>query len=222
MTKTLLTIGAGPGIGFATARRFAEQGFHVVLAARNVARLQTFAEKLKSEGLSAAAQQIDASDPHAVARLVQRVGQDLQVLHYNAGILHYDAQGTLQARDIEAESVGSLISDTQINVVSALAAIQAALPALSHQPGATVLLTGGGLGVYPSGDFLTLSVGKAAVRAAALALFGPLKQRGVHIATVTVSRLVSPDSPQSAQIAEAFWNLHAQRPGEWTVETVYS
>lgn len=221
MSKTLLTIGAGPGIGLATARRFAQAGYHVVLAARNAQRLTSFASSLQAEGYSVSTQQVDATDPHAVAALVRGIGADLEVLHYNAGILHYDAQGTLQARPIEAESVDSLISDTQINVVSAMAAIQAALPMLAGKPNASVLLTGGGLGVHPSGDFLTLSVGKAAVRASALALFEPLKKRGVHVGTVTVSRLVSPDSPQVTEIADAFWNLHAQPAGQWSVETVY-
>ena len=162
MSKTFLTIGAGPGIGLATARRFAQAGYHVALAARNVERLHSFAEALKAEG-SAATELVDASNPHEVAALVHPIGADLEVLHYNAGILHYDREGALQARPIESESVDSLISDTQINVISAMAAIQAALPALSGEPKASVLLTGGGLGVHPSGDFLTLSVGKAAV-----------------------------------------------------------
>ncbi|MET0280215.1 MAG: SDR family NAD(P)-dependent oxidoreductase [Steroidobacteraceae bacterium] len=220
--KTCLVIGAGPGIGMATAERFAAAGYHVVLAARNIARLQQAVASLQSRGYSAAPAQLDAANPHAVASLVRSLGSGLRVLHYNAGILHYDADGSLQARPIESESVDSMIADAHINTVSAMAAIQAALPALAGQPGASILLTGGGLGVHPSADFLTLSVGKAALRAVALALFEPLQRRGVHIATVTVSRLVSPDSPQTADIAAAFWLLHAQAQGEWTVETVYA
>lgn len=222
MSKTLLTIGVGPGIGLATARRFAQAGYHVVLAARNADRLASFASSLQAEGYSVATHQVDATDPRVVAALVRGIGTDLEVLHYNAGNLHYDANGALQTRPIEAESVDTLISDTQINVISAMSAIQAALPALSGKSGASVLLTGGGLGVHPSGDFLTLSVGKAALRAIALALFEPLKKRSVHVGTVTVSRLVRPDSPQAVEIAEAFWNLHAQPEGQWSVETVYN
>jgi short-subunit dehydrogenase len=220
--KTYLLIGAGPGIGMATAARFAAAGYHIVLAARNIGRLQQAAASLQARGYSGAATQLDAADPHAVAGLVHSMGSELRVLHYNAGILHYDAAGSLQARPLESESVASLISDSHINAVSAMVAIQAALPALKGQHGASILLTGGGLGIHPAADFLSLSVGKAAIRAMALALFEPLQQRGVHIATVTVSRLVSPGSPQAAGIAEAFWQLHAQQPGEWTFETVYA
>ncbi|RYG97758.1 MAG: SDR family NAD(P)-dependent oxidoreductase [Alphaproteobacteria bacterium] len=221
MSKTFLSIGAGPGIGLATARLFAQQGFHVVLASRNLARLQSVAKSFEAEGLSIATQQVDASDPHAVARLVEAIGPGLQVMHYNAGILHYDVEGNLQPRSLQAESIETIISDSHVNVVSAMTAIKAALPALSDQPSATVLLTGGGLGIQPSGEFLNMSVGKAALRALALALFEPLKQQGVHVGTVTVSRLVSPDSPQAAEIAQLFWDLHAQPTEAWMAETVY-
>jgi NAD(P)-dependent dehydrogenase (short-subunit alcohol dehydrogenase family) len=40
MSKTFLSISSGPGIGLATARRFGREGYRVVLAARNIARLQ--------------------------------------------------------------------------------------------------------------------------------------------------------------------------------------
>lgn len=222
MSRKMLILGAGPGIGLATARRFGQEGYHVVLASRNTARLQGLAAQLEAEGLSASVEQVDVSDVQSIAGLVQRIGDDLSVLHYNAGVLHYDAEGQLQARPLQAETPASLVSDTQVNLIGAMAAIQAALPALSNTTGASVLLTGGGFGVQPSADFLTLSVGKAGLRAVALALFEPLKQQRVHVSTVTVSRLVEAESPEAGAVAEAFWALHAQPEGQWTVETVYS
>ncbi|HEY5758619.1 MAG TPA: SDR family NAD(P)-dependent oxidoreductase [Steroidobacter sp.] len=218
---TFLSIASGPGIGLATARRFGRGGYRVVLAARNVARLQADAAKLRAEGVEATAVQVDASDARSVAAVVASIGPDLGVLHYNAGILHYDSAGKLQTRSLADESVDSLVSDTKVNVSSALAAIHAAVPTMTTQGRGTVLVTGGGLGVQPTADFLTLSVGKAGARAIVLALFPALKERGVHVATVTVAKLVSPDSRESEEVAEAFWQLHAQRPTEWRAEIVY-
>lgn len=42
--RTLLTIGAGPGNGLATAERFAREGWRVVLAARKEDKLQQYVE----------------------------------------------------------------------------------------------------------------------------------------------------------------------------------
>jgi NADP-dependent 3-hydroxy acid dehydrogenase YdfG len=47
MAGLFLGIGAGPGIGLSTARRFAAEGFPVVLAARKVERLEALANDLR-------------------------------------------------------------------------------------------------------------------------------------------------------------------------------
>lgn len=221
MSKTFLSIGSGPGIGLATARRFGREGFRVVLAARNLVRLQGAAAMLRADGIEATTVQVDALDARAVSNAVASIGPDLAVLHYNAGVLHYDPSGRLQPRALDDETIDSLVSDTRINVSSALAAAHAAAKIMTAQRRGSILFTGGGLGVSPSFEFLTLSVGKAAVRAAALALFPSLKDRGVHVATVTVAQLVSPGSPAARDIAEAFWQLHAQPAAEWRAETLF-
>jgi short-subunit dehydrogenase len=220
MLKTFLTIGAGPGIGFATAHRFAKEGYHVVFASRNLERLRELAERLEGDGLTASIVQLDASDPRAVARVVSGLGHDLEILHYNAAVLHSDDDGVI-ARPLERETIPSLSSDIQTNITSALAAIHASLPIMKARSSGTILLTGGGFGVDPVADFITLSVGKAGLRAAALALFEPLKQQGVHIGTVTIGRGISPNSRQANEVANEFWALHAQRPNQWTVERIY-
>lgn len=221
MSKTFLSIASGPGIGLATARRFGREGYRVVLAARNVERLHSGAVKLREEGIEATTVRVDAGDARSVARIVKSIGPDLEVLHYNAGVLHYDASGALKTRALADETIESLVSDTNVNVSSALAAVHAAVPTMTTQGRGTVLLTGGGLGVQPSADFLTLSVGKAGARAIVLALFPALKARGIHVATVTVAKLVGPNSREADEVAESFWALHSQRPSEWRAEVVY-
>ena len=50
------------------------------------------------------------------------------------------------------------------------------MSARAHRCG-SILLTGGALGVAPSGNFLTLSIGKAGVRAAVWDLHAQPKER---------------------------------------------
>lgn len=221
MSQTFLSIASGPGIGLATARRFGRQGFRVVLAARNVERLHTAAARLRSEDIEATTVRVDASNAHSVANAVRSIGPELAVLHYNAGVLHYDAAGRLKRRTLQDETVDSLVNDTRINVSGAMAAAQAAAQIMVAQRRGSILLTGGGLGVSPSAEFLTLSVGKAAVRALTLALFPALKKHGVHVATVTVARLIAPHSAEADEVAETFWRLHSQQQSEWDAELTY-
>ncbi|WP_342052886.1 MULTISPECIES: SDR family NAD(P)-dependent oxidoreductase [unclassified Cupriavidus] len=219
MSQTFLQIGSGPGIGLATAERFAREGYRVVVASRNTARLRGHAE---AAGIGDIAfDTVDAADPHAVAALVERHRDHLSVLHYNAGVLHYGTDGALQTRTLADETTGSLISDMHVNLTSALVAMRAAADAIARNDGGSILITGGGLGMHPSPQFLTLSTGKAGLRAAALSLFEPMQARGIHIAAVTVSTLVGPDSVHARAVADAFWQLHAEAPDAWTPEIVY-
>ena len=220
--KTYLVIGAGPGIGLATAERFAAAGYRVVLAARTPSRLETLVRPLREAGHPIELEQVDASRPADVASLVRKLGSDLVVLHYNAGVLHYDTNGQLQPVRLEDETVDTLTSETTVNVTSALVAVQAASEVMATRGHGTILVTGGGFGIEPTSDFLNISVGKAALRAATKALFGPMKEKGIHIGTVTVSTVVEPGTRQSKEIADAFFSLHTQDRADWSWETIYS
>jgi NAD(P)-dependent dehydrogenase (short-subunit alcohol dehydrogenase family) len=69
-----------------------------------------------------------------------------------------------------------------------------ALPDLEAQKG-SVLFTGGGLALHPNADAGVLSVGKAAIRAAALVLAADLAPRGVSVHTITIAGLIRPALP---------------------------
>jgi short-subunit dehydrogenase len=53
--KTIAIIGAGEGLGFSLAQKFGANGFQVALVARNKTKLDAIVEKLKREGIEAAA-----------------------------------------------------------------------------------------------------------------------------------------------------------------------
>lgn len=212
MNKTLLILGAGPGIGQATARRFAREGYRVVLGARHPERLARLQAALRADGADRVdTVPVDVTDAAAVQAVVQDLGATLDVLHYNAGILRYDAAGVLQTNPLDSLPPQVVSGDIATNLTGALYALQAVLPGMQARGSGTVLLTGGGLALEPSADLLTLSIGKAGLRTTAQALFEPLKAQGVHVAVLNVATLVAPGSPQAAGIAEAFWRLHAQR-----------
>lgn len=212
-----LSIGTGPGMGIATARRFAQEGFRVILSARNEGRVQALADGLKAEGFDAEALVVDASNTAAVAKLVAEVEEHygpIDVLHYNAA--------NLRKSDIAAQPTDTFVPDLAVNIGGALAATQAILPAMAKRTAGTILHTGGGFALYPSPDFLSLSIGKAGIRALVLGLFESAKAQGVHIGTVTVAANVAPDSKEADAVAEHFWKLHSQPVGAWEAEANYS
>jgi NAD(P)-dependent dehydrogenase (short-subunit alcohol dehydrogenase family) len=215
--KTFLSIGSGPGMGFATAERFAKEGFRVVLSARNQAKAEELAQQLKAKGYDAEARSVDSSDAESVASLVADVEKQvgpIDVLHYNAASMR-KATITEQPRD-------SFNGDLTVNIGGALVAAQAVIPKMSERGTGSILLTGGGFALEPSPDFLSLSIGKAGIRALAQGLFESLKVKGIHVATVTVAAFVDPGSNAAQAVADQFWKLHSQQKSEWTVESTYT
>ena len=221
MSKTYLIVGVGPGIGMATAERFAQAGYRIVLASRNTEKLEQLAEPMRAAGADVMVEQVDSSDAGQVDALIQRRGSEVDVLHYNAGALHYDAAGALVFKMLEDTDVATIVSDIQINITGALVAIRSMVPFMSARKSGSILLTGGGPALKPYPESMTLNVGKAGLRMAAQALFEPLKAKGVHIATVTVFGGISPGSRETREIAEAFWRLHSQPPESWAWEVKY-
>lgn len=215
--KTFLSIGTGPGIGYETAERFAREGFRVVLSARNLDNLKVLVKRLEEAGYEAYAEQIDAADPQAIAQLIaetQARFTGLDVTHYNAAIIR---QASLADQPLDTFN-----HDLNVNIGGALAAAQASLNIMCARKSGTLLLTGGFFGIEPNADYLSLSLGKAGIRALAAGLFESAKNDHVHVATVTVAAFVEPESEEAIGVAQAFWNLHSQKESSWTAEATYS
>jgi NADP-dependent 3-hydroxy acid dehydrogenase YdfG len=156
--------GASSGIGAATARRLAVEGFHVVVAARRADRLD---ELIKEIGPDATAAVVDVTSDASVAALAARVaGLDgtLTLLVNNAG----------GARGMDPVASGQ-VADWQwmydVNVLGTLRTTQALLPALEASGAGTVVTIGStaAFTVYEGG------AGYAAAKHAQNALVGTLR-----------------------------------------------
>nr|WSX77476.1 SDR family oxidoreductase [Streptomyces sp. NBC_00899] len=147
-TRTAVVTGASSGIGAATARRLAEAGFHVVLTARRVERLDALAEELTAAGSSVAVHALDVTDRAAVDAFA--AGLDayppVHVLVNNAG-------GALGADPVATADPADWRTMFEVNVLGVLNVTQALLPALSSSGDGTivVLSSTAGLATYEGG-----------------------------------------------------------------------
>src|SRR3982074_950168 len=139
MAGLFLGIGAGPGIGLSTARRFATEGYRVVLAARKVEHLEALADDLRrgpNAGVEIAS--VDCSDSLQVAELVDRYAAELEVIHYNAAVV--------RAQTLREQGLATIAADIEVDIASALVAVRQAGAAMVSRRGGSILLTGGILG----------------------------------------------------------------------------
>ena len=87
--RTALVTGASQGIGEAIARRLAERGAKVVLAARSLEKLARVREEILAAGGSAHALALDLARPEEIGERLKSLPQDFEtidILVNNAGI----------------------------------------------------------------------------------------------------------------------------------------
>lgn len=87
--KVAIITGAGSGIGEATALIFAKEGAKVSLAGRRVAKIQSVADRIQSEGGEARAFETDVRSADQVQDLISKTVEHfgkLDILFNNAGV----------------------------------------------------------------------------------------------------------------------------------------
>lgn len=138
--RTAVVTGASSGIGAASARALAGEGFRVVCAARRLDRL----EELVAE-IGGVAVQCDVTDAASVARLAE-VAPVVDVLVNNAGV----ALDAARVEDAQADHWQRMFD---VNVAGTLRVTQALLPSLRAAGRSLIINMGStaGTGVYEGG-----------------------------------------------------------------------
>lgn len=215
--KVCTIIGAGPGVSIAVAKRFASEGYAVVLMSRNIIKLAPLVNELRDSGYRAVGYEADASNFSSVTEAytlgVREFGNS-GVLVYNAAVLRQGTPSRLNPEEFAA--------DQRVNIAGALHAAQLALPGMEQAGEGTILLTGGGLALEPYPQYASLAAGKAGIRNLAFSLAAELTPKGIHCATVTICGFVKEGTKFApALIAEKFWALHTQERGKWDREIIF-
>ena len=209
MKKTIFVLGAGNGCGNRVAEKFGKNDFRVVLMSRNAEHLTAYEKEFKEKGIEVYTKVADASNPLSVTKAFDELKAQFgtpDVLFYNVGITTADADLT-QPKDFDL-----LVNRYKVDVAGAYHAICQVLGKEFSEKNGAILVTGGGLALYPMNEYLSLSMDKAALRAMCIALHNELKKQNVYVGTVTVTDVIAAGSKCAPTIlAEDFWKLYTDR-----------
>ena len=213
MKKTVFVVGAGKGLGTAAGRKFGENNFRVVLMARNEESLKAYAKEYEEKGIEVYTKKADAADDAVLKAALQEAVDEYgtpDVLIYNVGITGPDSE--------EPSIDTALLRDRyQVDVVGAYNALKViATDDFAKKQGA-ILITGGGLAMYPSAEYLPLSMDKAALRAMVQALHPVMAEKGIFLGVLTVCNVIALGSTCAPEIlAEKYWQQYTERE-DWEV-----
>jgi short-subunit dehydrogenase len=184
--RVAIITGASSGIGRAVALALARAGCDVALVARRQENLESVATEIRALGRRALPLTMDMRDEVAVEQMPATVEQALgrvDILVNNAGI-------GLQAPVVEArpEDVRHIFA---LNVIAAVDAIQAVVPAMRRQGGGMIVNIASVAGLIPVPGNALYSATKFALRALSEASRVELKADHVHVFAVYPGPIVT-------------------------------
>ncbi|NPC70768.1 glucose 1-dehydrogenase [Corallococcus exiguus] len=202
--KVAVVTGGTTGIGFASAKRFAQEGAKVFLTGRRQAEVDRAVQEI---GHGAVGVRGDVSVMADLDRLYARVKEEaghLDVVFANAGGGEFAALGSITEAHFD--------QTFNVNVKGTLFSVQKALPLLKD--GGSVILTGSTAGSDGSAAFSVYAATKAAIRSFARTWATDLKGRRIRVNTLSPGPIdtpglngLAPDAAGAKQIKEYLTSL---------------
>ena len=179
MKKTALITGATSGIGRATAKRFADEGFGLIICGRRKERLDLLKAEL-SQKTTVQTLQFDVRDKNAVQDAMNSLPENfskIDVLVNNAG----NAHGLDPIQNGNTEDWDAMMD---INVKGLLYVSKAIIPKMIEQKSGHIINIGSTAGkeVYPNGNVYCAS--KHAVDAINQGMRMDLNEHGIRVGAV--------------------------------------
>ena len=211
----LIILGAGPGVGAATARRFAAEGHPVGLIARNSDRLADLQRTLSADGTTVDAVSADVTDPSALetalASLADQLGEVDTMLFSPRPSLSW----IKPVLDTTGEDVAAALA---LNVTAAVNAVRCVVGPMQARGRGTLLFTTGGAALEPHRDRAVSGLAYAAETVYVRMFHDALAPDGVQAAQLIIVGAIGPGQHhEPATVAEQLWQLRTSRARSLTV-----
>ncbi len=232
-TAVVVGVGAERGLGAALCRRFAAEGYHVLVAGRTPDKIEQVVRTITAKGGHATAVPTDATNEGNVAGLFNRAmapGDGLEptdLVVFNAG----------NNRKVDfRELTAALFEDFwRVGCFAGFLVGREAARRLVPLGRGTMIFTGASGSIRGKPGFAQFAAAKAGLRMVAQSMareYGPL---GIHVAHVVIDGGIAGDRllrsrPESARergedgllgidaIAETYWQIHRQPRSAWAQE----
>jgi NADP-dependent 3-hydroxy acid dehydrogenase YdfG len=209
---TFALVGAGPGLGLATARRFGAAGHTVALISRNAEKLDGLTADLARDDIQARGFTADVLDIESLTTALYVAAEALGPIE----ILQYSPVPRADfMKPVLDTSADDLDAPLAFSVKGPLTAVNAVLPGMRALGRGTLLFVNGGSAVRPNPNVAGTSVAFAAESAYARMLHDALAPENIHAAQLIIPGAIRPDAEHSSPdvLAQRLYDIHQQRDG---------
>ncbi|SNT30623.1 NADP-dependent 3-hydroxy acid dehydrogenase YdfG [Streptosporangium subroseum] len=186
--KSVVVIGAGPGLGMSIAQRFGREGYAVALISRTDVRHAGYVASLAEAGIEAASFAADVRDRDRLLSTLDAINErfgTIDVLYYGTAAADLD----IPRRPI-IETTAEDAREAMDALYPAIDAVGRVLPGMVERGTGGLLFAGGLSSVMPMPALGGLALSAAAMRNYALTLNTALAEKGVYVGNLTIGGLI--------------------------------
>lgn len=217
-------------LGGALAMRFASGGFHVVLLGRRQAVIDQVAEIVRSDGGIATTTVCDVTDDasvHAAFELAKSLGE-IEVVVFNVSPPFPVGRNFTNLPVPHEVDPDYLQAAFNVGVTGCLRCIREVVPGMIERGRGTILMSGATMALRGGANFSSVSPVKFALRSLSQSMYQEYAPKGIHVAHVIIDGVIESASTKElgarvqlqdpAELADAYFQLHEQKPTVWSHE----
>ncbi len=229
----ILGVGAERGIGGAASRRFAKQGYHVLVAGRTTAKIGKVVETIRRNGGSATAVTVDGTRENQVIALFDRaMADDADGAPADLFVFNMGNNAAVDFREMTAEHFED---SWRVGCFAGFLFGREAMRRLAPLGRGTVIFTGASGSLRGRPRFAAFNATKGGLRLMVQSMAREFGPQNIHVAHVIIDggiegeRLLTrmPDRKEKAgpdglldpeAIVDNYWHLHTQHRSAWSHE----
>lgn len=207
--KTIVIVGAGPGLGMAIGQKFGQNGFQVALVSRHQDKLDNLAAQLKSEGIEASGFAADLYNPEQLTQAFDQIKEKygfIDVLEFSPTVGQFPPT---PAMNVTADNA---LDQFQGLVLGAIHSVQQVLPAMLERQTGAILFTTGLSAIYPNPMMGNVGIALGGLRNYANNLHTDLAPKGIYVGHLSLGVFIKPDTPTDPKyIADAWYDMYVEK-----------
>jgi NAD(P)-dependent dehydrogenase (short-subunit alcohol dehydrogenase family) len=229
----VLGVGAERGLGAAASRRFAKEGYHVLVAGRTAAKVGKVADSIRAAGGSATPVTVDGTkEAEVIALFDKAMADDAEGSPVDLAVFNMGNNAAVDIREMTAQHFED---SWRVGCFAGFLFGREAVRRLAPLGRGTVIFTGASGSLRGRPRFAAFNATKGGLRLLVQSLAREFGPQGIHIAHAIIDggiegdRLLSrmPDRKDKAgadgllnieAIADSYWHLHKQHRSAWTHE----
>ncbi|MEK4730426.1 MULTISPECIES: SDR family NAD(P)-dependent oxidoreductase [unclassified Paenibacillus] len=207
--KTMVIVGAGPGLGFSLAKTFGKHGFRIALISRTQEKLDQYAQQLNQMGIEAKGFAADITNKMQLTSAFQQIKNNYGTINVLEFSPHNGNASVTPVLDTTDESVIQIFNNV---VIGAINSARQVIPEMIERGEGALLFTSDLSAMSPSAMFGNSGIAMSGLRNYILTLHERLLPMGVFVGHLSISPLIKKGTGfDPDQVAEAWYNIYEKR-----------